>query len=124
MKKIYYRKLIRDKIPATILKNGGSLEYKILDEKAFECELIKKVEEEASALPKVKTRRELIAELADVVAVIEEIKKVKKIKAKELRQALRQNEKHKGGFKKKYFLVWSEDTGYRTNERRNVRGPR
>ena len=118
MKKIHYNKLIRDKIPEVIAKDGGTFKVEKLTNKKFEKELIKKVEEEASALPKCKTRKELIEELGDVLDVIDEIKKLKKIKQTELRQAREKAFVKKGGFKKRLFLFWTSDTGYRSNEKK------
>lgn len=117
IKKIYYNKLVRDKIPEVIKKAGGIAEFKKLSGKEFETELLKKVGEESTGLFGAKSKKELISELADVVAVVDEIKKFKKIKESELKNAMEANMEKKGGFKKKLFLVWSEDTGYRTNER-------
>ena len=119
MKKIYYNKLVRDKIPEKIKKNSGNYEIHKLSQKRFEAELLKKVGEEASGLISSKTKDELAFELADIVAVIEEIKKVKGISSKQIIKALKENFERKGGFNKKLFLVWSSDTGYKTNERRN-----
>ncbi len=84
----------------------------------FVTELLKKVEEEASALVHTKTRSELIEELADVQDVIDEIKKVKKVSPEEMELAQEKNKEKKGGFKKRLFLLWSEDNGYKTNEKR------
>ena len=66
-----------------------------------------------------KTKDELASELADVIAVIEEIKRLKRITSKQILKALNENFDKKGGFNKRLFLVWSSDTGYKTNERRN-----
>lgn len=118
MKKIYYRKLIRDRIPEKMERAGAAYKVRRLRKKEFEKELIKKVEEEASGLQRAGNKIELVEELADVLDVVEEIKKVKKIKVQEINKAQKENDKKKGGFKKKIFLVWSEDTGYRTNERK------
>src|SRR3989344_2019303 len=112
MKKIYYNKLVRDKIPEKIKKNSGNYEIHKLSQKRFEAELLKKVGEEASGLISSKTKDELAFELADIVAVIEEIKKVKGISSKQIIKALKENFERKGGFNKKLFLVWSSDTGY------------
>jgi predicted house-cleaning noncanonical NTP pyrophosphatase (MazG superfamily) len=119
MKKIYYNKLIRDKIPEKIKRNGGDYKINKLNQKFFETELLKKVGEEASGLLASKTKEELASELADIIAVIEEIKKLKRITSKQISEALKTNFDKKGGFNKKLFLVWSSDTGYKTNERRN-----
>ncbi|MFA6047927.1 MAG: nucleoside triphosphate pyrophosphohydrolase [Parcubacteria group bacterium] len=118
MKKIFYNKVIRDRIPDVIKEWGGVFEIKKLKGIEFEKELIKKVGEEASGLLAAKDRKELISELADVVDVIEEIKKLKKISTSELKKAQKAGFAKKGGFKKKLFLVWSSDTGYKSNERR------
>lgn len=119
MKKIYYNKLIRDNIPEKIRRNGGDYKINKLGRKAFEIELLKKVGEEASGLVASKSKEELVSELADIVAMIEEIKKVKHISSKQISKALKENFNRKGGFNKKLFLVWSSDTGYKTNERKN-----
>jgi len=117
MKKITYNKLIRDNIPARIENSGGVGSYRKLNGKEFEKKLIQKVEEEASGLTAAKSKQELTYELADVIEVIEEIKKVKKISNKQIATARQKNMKKKGGFKKRIFLRWTSDTGYRTNEK-------
>lgn len=118
MKKIYYQKLIRDKIPEKMTRVGAAFEIRKLGKKEFEKELLRKVEEEASGLPKAKNKFELIEELADILDVVEEIKRFKKIKSGEIKKAQKENTRKKGGFKKKIYLVWSEDNGYRTNEKK------
>ncbi len=120
-KKIYYNKLIRDKIPEKIRKNGGDLKTVKLNRRQFEQELLRKVVEESGGVASATTPPELISELADLIAVIEEIKHTKRISNKQITKALRENFDRKGGFKKKLFLVWSSDTGYKTNERRGNR---
>lgn len=118
MKKIYYNKLIRDRIPQAIEESNGSYETKELSNNNFKKELLKKVGEEASALPALKNKAEIMKELADVIDVIEEIKKEFNITEKEIKIARQKAFNKKGGFSKKLFLYWSEDTGYRTNEKR------
>jgi len=118
MKKIYYNKLIRDKIPEKIKKHGGDYKIKKLKGRGFELELLKKVGEEASGLLAAKTTKELVSELADVIDVIEEIKRLKKITNKQIKDAQKLNFEKKGGFTKKIFLFWSSDTGYKSNERK------
>lgn len=118
MKKTYYRKLIRDKIPQKMDRVGAAYEIRKLGKKEFEKELLKKVGEEASGLLTAKNKKELIEELADVLDVIEEIRRYWKIKPSCLLKSQKENALKKGGFKKKIYLVWSEDNGYRTNERK------
>ncbi|TSC60182.1 MAG: hypothetical protein LiPW15_60 [Parcubacteria group bacterium LiPW_15] len=117
MKKKYYNKLVRDRIPEKIRSKGKDCEIKKLKSKEFETELLKKVGEEASGLLSAKNLEELISELADILAVIDEIKKIKKISQKQILEAMQSNFKRKGGFDKRLFLFWSSDVGYKTNER-------
>ncbi|MFA5052189.1 MAG: nucleoside triphosphate pyrophosphohydrolase [Patescibacteria group bacterium] len=117
MKKIYYHKLIRDRIPDVIRKKGARYVIKKLSAKRFEVELLKKVGEEATGLLSAKNKHELTSELADIHEVLETIRKYKKIKPSCLRDELKKNMKRKGGFKKRLYLEWAEDNGYRTNER-------
>jgi len=117
MKKVYYNKLIRDNIPDNIRKCGGESSTVKLKSAEYEKELIKKVGEEASGLLSARTKKELIGELADVLDVIDEIKKFKKITSKQMKNAQKNSFKKKGGFKKRLFLYWSSNTGYKTNER-------
>ena len=118
MKKIYYNKLIRDKIPEKMSKSGAAFKIKRLTTKQYEKELFKKVFEESDGLVAAKTRDELTGEIADVLEVLEEIRKFKKIKSSCIRDARIKNMQRKGGFQKRLFLYWAEDTGYRSNERR------
>lgn len=121
MKKIHYNKLIRDKLPEIMRRAGAAFSLKELNRKDFEKSLIRKVQEEASGLIKARSRKNLIEELADVIDVIEEIKKLKKIKPAEISKARALNRRIKGGFNKRLWLAWSEDTGYKTNELRYPR---
>ena len=118
MKKIYYNKLIRDLIPKRIEESNGKYFCRQLLQKDFKKELIKKVEEEASGLKNSKTKKEIISEMGDILDVIDEIKKVFKISEKELTESRKKEFKRKGGFDRKLFLSWSEDTGYKTNEKK------
>lgn len=119
MKKIYYHKLIRDKIPEKIKNKGSDCLTYTLPKPSFIKELLRKVGEEASALPGISGKKELIKELSDVQDVIEEIKRAKNISDQEIRSAQKEAQKTKGGFSKRQFLVWSSDDGYKTNERTN-----
>ncbi|MBU0708077.1 hypothetical protein KKG41_06985 [Patescibacteria group bacterium] len=118
VKRIHYNKLIRDRVPITINERGYSCKTSRLSLKRFKQELLKKVDEEASALPNLNKKQEVTNELADIIAIINEIKKVFNIKDKDIKIELQKNFKKKGGFKKRLFLYWSGDINYKTNERR------
>lgn len=113
MKKIIYHKLIRDKIPAVIKARGSKSETKKLSAKAFEQALLKKLQEEAIEISTAKNRLALISEIGDVLDVLDEIIKLKRIKPSDIKKARRINFARKGGFKKRLFLLWSSDDGYR-----------
>lgn len=119
MKKIHYNKLVRDNIPQVIRNNGGDFKIKRLSDKEFEKELIRKVGEEASGLLGAKNKKDLISELADVLDVIEAIKRLKGISNQEIKKLQKEAYERKGGFKGKLYLLWSSDTGYKTNEKTN-----
>lgn len=116
----YYRKLIRDKVPENMRAKGVAFETRVLDDEEFRTMLLKKVEEEASALPASKDKNELVSELADVLAVIEEIKKHEGITQEEIDAALEKAFAKKGGFDDRIFLEWSSSSdNYQTNEKKN-----
>lgn len=117
MKKVHYRKLIRDGIVDKMKRLGVAYEIRKLEKKAFGEALLMKVEEEAGGIRNARTKQELMDELADVLAVIDEILKFKKISRSELRVARGANVKKKGGFSGRIWLEWSEDNGYKTNEK-------
>ncbi len=118
MKKIYYNKLVRDKIPDKIIKSGGSFEIRRMEEEEFETELLKKAGEEASGLMNAMGKKEIISELGDILDVLDEIKKHFKISDYAVKKSRKEEMSVKGGFQKRFFLIWSEDTGYKSNERR------
>ena len=115
--RIYYNKLVWDNVPDLIREKGKECEIRVLDKEEFELELLKKVEEEASALPESTSRQELIDELADVVTCVEYIKSVKGITELELADALERHSRRKGRFENRFYLVWSSDSTYATNEK-------
>ncbi len=115
--RIYYNKLVWDNVPDLIKEKGKDCEVRTLDNEEFEIELLKKVEEEASALPETTSRQELIDEIADVVTCIEYIKGIKNITELELADALERHARRKGRFENKTYLVWSSDSKYATNEK-------
>jgi predicted house-cleaning noncanonical NTP pyrophosphatase (MazG superfamily) len=118
MKRIYYNKLIRDLVPKKIKDKGSSLKTRTLSQKEFKIELLKKLAEETSGVMNSTSNIEIAEELGDVLDVIDEIKKTFKISPSLLKKTRHEAARKKGGFKKKIYLVWSADDGYKTNETR------
>ena len=121
MKKVFYQKLIRDKVPGKMDARGAAYEVRTLGQQEFRKELLRKAEEEASGVAVSVKRGDIIAELADLIDVTDEIRRVFKISESEMRAAQKHNAQKKGGFAKKIFLEWSADTGYKTNEKKSKR---
>ena len=118
MEKVFYNKLIRDKIPDKILKKGSKLKTRKLNTKEFEIALRKILEEEAGGVMSAKNKSELTKELADVRTIIKELQRTNKISTTQLQVAERIENKLKGKFKKHLFLIWSSKDDYKTNEKR------
>ena|SRR5680860_212633 len=117
MSKIFYNKLIRDRIPEKIANNGEKCEVRnITDDSEFQQELLKKVAEESSALSRARTREEFIDEYADLMVVLDTLTMQLKLSEAEVSLALKENLERKGGYEKSIFLLWSEDSGYKSNE--------
>ncbi len=115
--RIYYNKLVWDNVPDIIREKGRDCEVRELSDEEFRLELLKKVEEEASALPETASKQELTDEIADVITVIEYIKKLEGISDLDIADALERHARLRGRFERKLFLVWSSDSEYETNEK-------
>ncbi len=115
--RVYYNKLVRDNIPDMIRsKREGCEVRQITDIQEFQQELFKKIKEEAASIAMVRTKEEFLSEYADLMMVFETIVKQLDITSEEIIQARKDNFLRKGGFKHQYFMVWSEDVGYQSNE--------
>lgn len=87
----------------------------------FRKELLQKVGEEASALPALTSAKEITAEIADILDVVDAVRREFGITASEITKARKENTIKKGGFAKRVYLEWSEDSGYTTNERKGAK---
>jgi predicted house-cleaning noncanonical NTP pyrophosphatase (MazG superfamily) len=96
-----YNKLVRDKIPEIIEKNGEKPIICILDDEEYKRELDKKILEEINEY----LATDDVEELADVLEVMYAILEYKKVSTSDL-EKIRENKKEKrGGFSEKIFLV-------------------
>lgn len=117
MAKVYYNKLIRDRIKEKIENNGEQCEVRqITDDAEFQQELLKKVAEEASALSRARSREEFIDEYADLMVVLDTLTAQLELSEAEVSLALKENLERKGGYQERHFLNWSDDAGYESNE--------
>jgi predicted house-cleaning noncanonical NTP pyrophosphatase (MazG superfamily) len=117
MKKIFYNKLVRDRIKDKIEGKGEALEIRtITDDAEFEQELLKKVAEEARVLAHVRTREEFLEEYADLMVALDALTAILEITPAEIKVAIEENTAKKGLYKLRHYLHWSEDKGYTSNE--------
>lgn len=104
MERKVFDKLVRDKIPEMLDKNGGETETKILnDEEYIKC-LYEKLKEECNEVIEADSRKDLIEELADLHEVILSLAKAKNIGMEEIESTRIKKREKRGGFDSKIFL--------------------
>lgn len=115
--RVYYNKLVRDNIPAKIEAKHQQCEYrKITDVQELQQELFKKIKEEAASLAMSRTKEEFLEEYSDLMVVLETLIRQLEITKEELIEVRKDNLIKKGGYKHGYYLHWSADVDYRSNE--------
>jgi predicted house-cleaning noncanonical NTP pyrophosphatase (MazG superfamily) len=95
-----YNKLVRDKIPEIITADGKQANIRILSNKEYREELIKKLQEEAKELAESPSAEEL----ADIKELVIAIREALGLRAGELEEVRRQKAAKNGRFKKRIFL--------------------
>lgn len=103
MQKIH-NKLVRDRIPEIIEKDGRQCQIQILSLAKYQIELRKKLMEEAREAAEANTRRDLIQELADLAEVMEAVMHTEQITEDELFQAKTKKAAANGKFAARIFL--------------------
>ena len=98
-------KLVRDKIPAIILKDGIEPRTRILSEKEYAKELYKKLEEEVAEVLSAKGAHAIAEEVADVMEVLDALLVLHKISQKTVQKVQKEKKAKRGGFKKRIFLI-------------------
>ncbi len=117
MTRVYYNKLIRDRIKDKIHARHGQCEVRVIEsDEEYEQELLKKIKEEAEGLAHAKTRAEFLSEYADLMVVLDALTAQLEISEAELQVAMTENVEKKGLFKLRHFLHWSSKDDYQSNE--------
>jgi predicted house-cleaning noncanonical NTP pyrophosphatase (MazG superfamily) len=115
--RIYYNKLVRDNIPAKIEAKHEQCEIrKISDVQELQQELFKKIREEAASLSMARSKGEFLEEFSDLMVVLETLITQLGITKDEVLEARKANLLKKGAYKHGYYLNWSADVGYQSNE--------
>lgn len=106
MEKVYYRKLVRDKIPEIIASKGEEYEARVMDDVEFEKELKNKLLEEAKEVQYASIDK-IALELADILEVVKTLTKLHNMQLKDIVKIQRERRKTRGGFDKQLFLMWA-----------------
>ncbi len=117
MEKIYYNKLCRDKIPEIIKAKGFDCHVRIVDHDEYKREIVRKVFEEASGVSNHADHGHMVAEIADLIITLEAVKKEFGVTEEEVATAVAKSLAEKGAYDERYYLSWSSDTEYSSNER-------
>lgn len=105
MRYFTFKKLVRDKIVDHMKTEGQRpLGVKVLDDKRFVRELVKKLVEESSEMLKAKDIKSLKEELSDVVEIVNYLKSTLKLSEKQLKDLLKKKKDKNGGFSKRLYL--------------------
>lgn len=98
--KIFYNKLVRDKIPEIIEASGKTCETEILSDEEYLQMLDKKLDEELAEYH----QEQNIEELADLLEVLYATAKARGYSIKELDHVRIEKQKTRGGFDEKILL--------------------
>jgi predicted house-cleaning noncanonical NTP pyrophosphatase (MazG superfamily) len=96
-----FNKVIRDKIPEIIQKDGHTCNIQTLSDEKFIIEIEKKLSEEVTEYQNDKNPEEL----ADILEVIYAIAQLKGISKEELEKIRIKKLQDRGGFEKNLFLL-------------------
>lgn len=104
-----YNKLVRDRIPEIITKQGLTLNTRILDSDEYLTELRTKLQEETNEFLTAESSSEAIEELADMLEVIHALAERHGASVQELERIRAEKADKRGGFKDRIYLIGVED---------------
>lgn len=101
---VVYNKLVRDKIPELIRKQGETPHIRILEQEEYLRCLEAKLDEEAEEYHRDKNAEEL----ADILEVVFSLAEANGCTQKELMEIYQKKHDARGGFEKRIFLISKE----------------
>ena len=104
MKEEFY-KLVRDKVPEILKKEGAVVQYQIMEDKYYRHELFLKLHEETEELM---DDPHDIEEYADILEVLDCIMKLNGVSFEQVMKVKEEKRIKKGSFTDKIFLYQSE----------------
>lgn len=99
-----FQKLVRDKIPDIIRKQGETAHIRILEDTEYRQALENKLNEEVAEFYESKT----LEELADVLEVVYALAESQGASVQDLLKVYEKKHSERGGFSKKIFLIAKE----------------
>ena len=100
MKTITYNKLVRDKIPEIIEKDGKTCTYSVLSDEEYLKKLDEKLGEELAEYQESKS----LEELADLLEVMRAVAAARGSSMEEVEKIRQEKARKRGGFEKKILL--------------------
>ena len=109
---IKYKKLVRDKIPDIIKKNGGECKTRVAKKDEFSALLAQKLLEEVDEL----IENPCAEEIADVLEVVEAIARINRINLDDIKAAKMKKKEERGGFMSRIVLETASEFKLRKGE--------
>ena len=106
--RIEYNKLIRDRIPEIIARDGKTYETEVMGLEEYQQALLTKVVEEAQEAAAAKPDK-LKIELADLMEVLQATLQAFEILPEEVQSIQQDRKANRGGFDKRLKLLWVEE---------------
>jgi len=104
-----YKKLVRDKIPEIIAKEGKEFSTKILSKEEYVSSVNEKMEEELDEYLQAETNVEAVEELADLLELIHAASSALGANIEEVEKVRKEKAIKRGGFEDRIFLIDVED---------------
>lgn len=102
---IIWNKLIRDRIPAIIIKRGANPEVKAVSKKEAVRLLKEKILEEGQELLETNNRLEMKKEMSDILEIIHSLSEELGIPYRKIEILRKKRAKERGRFKKRLYLI-------------------
>ncbi|WML53334.1 nucleoside triphosphate pyrophosphohydrolase [Neobacillus sp. PS3-12] len=104
-----YNKLVRDRIPEIIEKDGKKLSTKILSDNDYIKALKEKSFEELKEYVNTDNDADALEELADLLEIIHALAECHEASIEKVEEIRKKKAEKRGGFKEKIFLIEVED---------------
>lgn len=104
-----YNKLVRDRIPDIIRKNGKTLSSRILEHGEYVEALKVKFNEEWREYNEASDDTHAVEELADMLEILYSLAKLHGVNEEEVNEVCHQKRRERGGFSDKVFLIEVSD---------------